>query len=127
MIINRPLNKYLKTLINKPIKSQAKEFKKQMEEIREFCNKNNIQHSHSMDSYYFTINNKHYRVSNHSVESSNAKAFNDYGEQLRQVYHANGRELDTQYIHASKTRLKEIYNNLKQGYTLDNRGNIKNV
>lgn len=32
---------------------------------------------------------------------------------------------DTIYIHASKTRVKEIYQNLEAGKVLDGRGNVK--
>lgn len=109
----------------KPSKSAKREFAKKMEEVKEFCDNNNINYSNSMDSFYFTINGKHYRVSNHSVEKSNAGAYDSKGEQVRELYHKNGRESDTIYIHASKTRVKEIYINLQQGYELDGRGHRK--
>ena len=41
-------------------------------------------------------------------------------------YHEDGRRDDTIYIHASKTRIIEIYNNLKDGKKLDGRGYILN-
>lgn len=107
----------------KPSKKAISEFKQAMDEIEIFCKENGIQASSSRDSYYFTINEKSYRVSNHSVETSNAHAYNDFGEQVRDVYHENGRKSDTIYIHAGKTRIIEIYNDLKAGYTLDGRGN----
>ena len=77
-----------------------------------------------MASYYFTIDGQDYRVSNHSVEASNAAAF-DYtlGVQRRDLYHAEGRKADTIYIHASKTRIIEIYTDLAAGRKLDGRGN----
>lgn len=62
----------------RPSKSKAKEFAKLMDEIDEFCTKNNISN-----------------------------------------------EEDTVYIHASKTRIIQIYNDLKDGYELDGRGNRK--
>lgn len=96
-----------------------------MVEINEFCVKNGIDQSRSSDSYYFTINGQEYRVSNHSVESSNRRAFNSLGEKVREEYHSGGRENDVIYIHASKTRIIEIYENLKAGKVLDGRGNIK--
>ena len=50
-------------------------------------------------------------MSNHSVESS------------KFIYHPNGREDDVKYIHASKTRIMDIYNDIQQGFILDGRGN----
>ena len=105
----------------KPSKTAAREFAAKMQEIDEFCTKNGISQSRSSDSYYFTINGKNYRVSNHSVEASDKAAYNELGEQVRAVYH-NGREAETVYIHAGKTRIIEIYNDLKAGYELDGRG-----
>ena len=107
----------------KPSKTASREFAKEMEEIREFCDKNDIGYSKSMDSYYFTIKEREYRVSNHSVETSNRGAFDDFGNQLREKYHEGGRKNEVTYIHASKTRIREIYNDLIQGYELDGRGN----
>ena len=75
------------------------------------------------DSYYFTINEQMYRVSNHSIEQSNAGAYNRLtGEKVRELYHEEGRRDDTIYIHASKTRIIDIYNDLAAGYKLDSRG-----
>lgn len=109
----------------KPSKSAARDFAANMDEITSFCAENGISASRNNDSYYFTIAGKRYRVSNHSVEASNAKAVNWLGEQVRDEYHPGGREDDVTYIHAGKTRIIEIYNDLKAGYTLDGRGNRK--
>lgn len=106
----------------KPSKSKAREFAQRMDEIAEFCAKNGIQKSRNGDSYYFRVNGVDYRVSNHTIEASNAKAYNSFGEQVREKYHAEEREADVVYIHASKTRIVEIYNDLKNGYQLDGRG-----
>lgn len=106
-------------------KAQKMEFAKKMQQINEFCQAHNIQESRSGDSYYFEVNGHHYRVSNHSVESSNAGAYDCSGEQVRELYHPGGRQLDVIYIHASKTRIMEIYNNLVAGLTLDGRGKPK--
>lgn len=95
----------------KPSKTALKEFAKKMDEIDEFCKNNGISQSTSSDSYYFDIDGQSYRVSNHSVESSK--------------YH-NGRKEGVIYIHASKTRIIEIYENLKAGKKLDGFGKIKN-
>lgn len=107
----------------KPSKAAARKFTQKMDEIRQFCAANGIDMSASGDSYYFTIDGQKYRVSNHSVEASNANACNWCGEQVRDVYHPNGREVGTIYIHAGKTRIMEIYNDLEAGYKLDGRGN----
>lgn len=93
-----------------PSKSAKREFAKKMDEIRSFCSENGIYQSRSGDSYYFSLNGVSYRVSNHSVESS--------------PYH-NGRIDGEVYIHASKTRIIDIYNDLVKGYVLDGKGNRK--
>lgn len=106
----------------KPSKAQARKFARLMAEIDEFCAVNGISQSASGNSYYFTLNGKKYRVSNHSIEASNARAYNEYGEKVREEYHPDGREKDVVYIHASKTRIIEIYNNLELGIALDGCG-----
>lgn len=94
-----------------------------MNNITEFCKLNGIIQSKSGDSYYFRIAGVNYRVSNHSVEASNNAAYDEVTcEQIRELYHENGRNKDTFYIHASKTRIIEIYNNLKEGKSVDHRG-----
>lgn len=99
----------------KPSKAQAREFAKKMQEIEDFCHENHIASSLSNDSYYFEIKGQKYRVSNHSVEASRR---NSGGK-----WHEDGRHDDTIYIHAGKTRIIEIYSDLKSGKLLDSRGN----
>lgn len=99
----------------KPSKKAINEFKNQMEEIDKFCAENEISRSYTSDSYYFEINGINYRISNHSIEASNLHS--------NGAYHNDGRRDDTIYIHASKTRIIEIYNALKAGKKLDGRGN----
>lgn len=106
----------------KPSRSQKRDFAIKMEEINDFCSKNGIIASSSNDSYYFTVNDQKYRVSNHTIESSNAHAYNCYGEQIREKYHDDKRDSDVFYIHASKLRIIEIYSNLKDGIELDHKG-----
>ena len=101
----------------KPSKAKAREFAVLMSEIEEFCYENGISQSLSSDSYYFELNGIRYRVSNHSVEAS----YRNSGGK----WHEGGREADAVYIHASKTRIMDIYNDLKCGYSLDGRGNRK--
>lgn len=108
-----------------PSKKAKKEFANKMQEIDIFCQEHNISQSSSSDSYYFVINGQDYRVSNHSIEASNKKAYNFLGQQVREKYHGDNRKNDVVYIHAGKTRIIEIYNNLLAGYKLDGRGNIK--
>lgn len=110
----------------KPSKTKIREYAEKMDMIDDFCSKNNISRSANSDSYYFEINGQKYRVSNHSVESSNRGAYEEgTHEQIRELYHPEGREKDTIYIHAGKTRIMEIYENLKAGKELDGRGNVK--
>ena len=106
----------------KPSKAAKKEFAEKMDEIDRFCSENLINRSLSSDSYYFNIDGREYRVSNHSVESSNSHAYNCFGVQVREKYHEDGRSENVTYIHASKTRIIEIYTDLKNGYELDGRG-----
>lgn len=101
----------------KPSKSKCAEFAIKMKEIDKFCSEHGIQASTSSDSYYFSVQGKYYRVSNHSVEAS---YINSNGK-----YHIDGRKDDVIYIHAGKTRIMQIYNDLVAGYILDGRGNRK--
>ena len=100
----------------KPSKTAKKEFAIKMNEIDSFCAENGITQSSTSDSYYFVIDGQKYRVSNHSVEASRASSDGRW--------HSDGREDDTIYIHASKTRIIEIYNNLKVGKKLNGKGEI---
>ena len=110
----------------KPSKSAKADFAKKMKEIEDFCKENHIVSSVSNDSYYFEVNGTKYRVSNHTIEASNRGAYDEMtGEQKRAKYHADGREEDTVYIHASKTRIIDIYNDIVTGYELDGKGNRK--
>jgi hypothetical protein len=105
-----------------PSRSAAREFAEKMDEVGDFCRDNGISQSCSGDSYYFSLNGIRYRVSNHTVEASNRGAFSETGERLRMSYHPNGRQEDTVYITAGKTRIIEIYTALKAGKQLDGRG-----
>lgn len=106
----------------KPSKAAKAEYMAAMENIDSFCRENGIHASKGGDSYYFELNGKNYRVSNHSIEASNAKAYNFLGEQVREKYHDDTRAENTIYIHAGKTRIIEIYTDLKNGIELDGRG-----
>lgn len=106
----------------KPSRTRIREFVEKMDEITKFCEENGIDQSTSSDSYYFWIGDQYYRVSNHTVAQSNRKAYNDFGQQVRRKYHEGGELEDVIYITAGKTRLIEIYNDLKAGYKLDRRG-----
>lgn len=105
----------------KPNKAEVREFAEKMEKIKAFCEQNGIYQSWAGDSYYFTLNGVDYRVSNHTTEASDAGAFDIYGEKIRDLYHGNDNQ--TVNILAGKTRIIEIYNDLKDGYDLDGCGN----
>lgn len=106
----------------KPSKTAAREFAAKMDEIEAFCSAHGISHSRSNDSYYFTINGVNYRISNHTYAASDAGMYNAFGEKVRSSYHSADEINNTISIFASKTRLIEIYNDLKAGYILDGRG-----
>ena len=107
----------------RPSKTKAREFAKKMDEIETFCHDNGIHQSRNGDSYYFYVDGVQYRVSNHSIEASNRHAYDALGNQIREKYHADGRDAETVYIHASKTRIIEIYTDLVNGWKLDGHGN----
>lgn len=108
----------------RPSASARHEFAEKMAEIEAFCAKNNISKSHNCDSYYFFIDGKRYRVSNHSREASNEAAFDEFTrEQKRGVYHDLNDKEEIQIL-AGKTRLIEIYNNIKAGAKIDSRGRV---
>lgn len=110
----------------KPSRTARQKFAQEMENINQFCIENKIQQSSNGDSYYFTINGKNYRVSNHTIEASNRAAYDGItGEQKRELYHETHRNDNTIYIHAGKTRIIDIYNDLQAGYQLDGKGNRK--
>ena len=107
----------------KPSKSAARQYATTIDQIKTFCNENGIHYSRTCDSYYFRLNGINYRVSNHTIEASNYKAYDEFGNKVRDLYHPGGREENTVYITAGKTRIMDIYKNLKTGYQLDKRGN----
>ena len=104
----------------KPSKTAIREFKEKMDVIGDFCRANGISQSSTSDSYYFTLNGVDYRVSNHTIEASDRGMYDQNGNKIRGSYHSNDKDLVC--ITASKTRLIEIYNDLKSGYQLDKRG-----
>ena len=107
----------------KPSRTAKREFAQKMDEIGDFCAEHGIEQSYNGDSYYFMLNGQQYRVSNHTVEASNRAAFDELtGEQRRELYHSGGRKPDVVYIHAGKTRIMEIYEDLAAGYELDGKG-----
>lgn len=112
----------------KPSKAKAREYVEKLDELRAFCDEHGISYSGTMDSYYFTVDGRKYRVSNHTVSASNDKAYRldeMTGEmvKVREKYHDP--EDDIICITAGKTRLIEVYSNVLTGRQLDKRGNIK--
>ena len=105
----------------KPSKAEAAEFSAKLAEIEQFCRDHEITASIRGDSYYFRLNGIDYRVSNHTVDASNRGAYDDMGNQVRDMYHPDG-EKGMICFTASKMRIMEIYNDLAAGYNLDRRG-----
>ena len=114
----------------KPGKTAAREFAETMSNIDNFCRENGISASRSNDSYYFTINGVNYRVSNHTIAASDRGMYEHdpitglVTGKRRESYHDPDDEKNLVCITASKTRIIEIYNNLKAGKKLDKRGNV---
>jgi hypothetical protein len=102
-------------------KTKAREFSQTMNEIDVFCSENFISRSNSFDSYYFSIGKNNYRVSNHSISKSDQGCFDRFGNKIRSSYHTDDPCLIC--ITASKTRIIQIYNDLKNGYKLTKGGN----
>lgn len=104
--------------------TKKRELAIQYDDLNEFLARNKeIQASSSLDSFYFEIDSKKIRVSNHTVSASNRGAYDEFYNQKREEYHSTN-QYDIQ-ITASKFKLPEIYKNLKAGKTLDRRGNLK--
>lgn len=94
----------------KPSKSAKREFAQKMDEVADFCKKNNITQSKAGDSYYFEIKGQQYRVSNHSINNS---VYCDMAGN-RHNYHSLEEIEKTIFIRASKTKIIEIYNQIKE-------------
>ena len=101
----------------KPSKEEAKAFAIKMAEIKAFCEEFNIIKNYKEDTYYFELNGNMYRVSNSS--SPLAVDYDEFGNKIK-YYEYEGVIL----IQASKTRIMDIYMNLKNGEQLDSKGNI---
>ena len=108
----------------RPSRTKAREFAEKMDKIQRFCNEHDIDYSASMDSFYFEINGQKYRVSNHTVAQSNRGAYDEVNGRKRGLYHPEGERDDTVYITASKTRIVDVYEALKEGKVLDRRGRV---
>ena len=100
-------------------KKQIREFITKMDEIEEFCKQNGIARSFNSDSYYFVANGKAYRVSN-SLRASGEYVYDPITDQRVHTDDSN-----TTYIHASKVRIIDIYNDIIAGYELDGHGRRK--
>ena len=81
-----------------------------MSEIKKFCKANNITCSGSEhpNIYHFTLNGVDYCVSNFAFERYMCKDKFDFDK--------------TVFITAGRTRIIDIYEDLKAGYKLDKRG-----
>ena len=122
----------------KPSEADKAAFKAAMAELETYVKENHIDSSAAQDSFYFDIEGRKFRVSNHSVEKSNrsrcmscplkdeltgCRGANMNNFKCTRMYHLGGREDGVTYIHASKTRLVEIHKALLAGQKLDGRGN----
>jgi hypothetical protein len=92
-------------------KSKAREYAEKMDSVQSFCDDNCIQYAVSLDSFYFTLHGQKYRVSNHRIPA------NSY-------HHPTGYQDDVIYITAGKTRIEQIYTDLKNGKQLNKRGEV---
>jgi hypothetical protein len=102
-------------------RTKAREYAQKMEEIEDFCRNNGISASRNLDSFYFTVNNIKYRVSNHTIQASNRGMRDSLtGERLRESYHKHDDDLVC--ITAGKTRIEQVYNDIQAGHKLDKRG-----
>ena len=104
-------------------KADRAEYARQMIQIEQYCERNDIDKSRMGDSYYFSHNKVSYRVSNHTIAKSDAGMFNDFGEKVRESYHNNDENVVC--FTASKTRIIEIHKNIVAGLTLNKHGNVK--
>ena len=102
-------------------RTKAREYAQKMDDVDDFCRDNGISASRSLDSFYFTLNDVKYRVSNHTLQASDRGMRDSLtGEKLRGSYHNNDDDLVC--FTAGKTRIEQVYNDLKAGYKLDKRG-----
>lgn len=106
----------------KPSKVDAESFRVKMAEIEKFCLDHDINVSLSGDSYYFRLHDHDYRVSNHTIDASNRGAYNEAGDQIRELYHDEN-DSGMICITTGKMRIIDIYTDLAAGYSLDKRGN----
>lgn len=112
----------------KPSKTQIREYAEKMDRIDDFCRENNISKSANSDSYYFEINGQKYRVSNHSVESSNRGAYEEgTHEQIRELYHPEGREKIPFTFMPEKQESWKYTKILKPAKSLTDEAILKNV
>ena len=103
------------------------EFMPKIDEIDEFCSKNGILHYPWDDSYFFTVNGKKCRVRDYTKFFPIHNNYDFDGEKLPpdRLFYGKRGEYDVDII-AGRTRLIQIYNDLKAGYDLDRRGFRKN-
>lgn len=59
------------------------------EKLTAFCKENGIKRSKRGNSFYFTIEGKNYRVSDHSADFSNRCRFASNGKKIRGKYHSD--------------------------------------
>ena len=104
----------------KPSKSAINEYKEKKDKLDSFLKQHeNIISSASKESFYFMLEDKYIRVSNHTIFKSDSGMYDEFGNIVRDTYHTQ--KYDT-CITASPIRLPEIYADLAAGIKLNKRG-----
>lgn len=93
-----------------------------LEALDAFCEEHDIMCNVHRDSFYFELNGKRYRVSNHSIKANWERAYSGMRDDLKPLYHPNGYDKSIIYIHAGKFRVPQIYEDIRAGYDLNLRG-----
>ena len=81
--------------------------------LDDFCRQNGIRQSKSGNSFYFRLNGKSYRVSDHTEQYSNVCSRDLKGRKIRKCYH--GKTSRTNTILAQRSEVKRIYEEIKYG------------
>jgi|LakMenEpi03Aug12_release.lakeMendotaPanAssembly.Ray.scaffolds.fasta_scaffold1369336_2 hypothetical protein len=104
----------------KPSKSAINEYKEKKDRLDTFLKEHSeIISSTSKESFYFMIDDKYIRVSNHTIAKSDSGMLDEFGNMLRDSYHKTDYDI---CVTASPLRLPEIYQDLKAGIKLNKRG-----
>ena len=104
----------------KPSKAAAAEYAVKIKELEYFlADHPEIRSSSSRESFYFQVEDKSVRVSNHTVAKSDSGRFDEFGGEIRPSYHQEDYDIQ---ITASPLRLPQIWADLNAGFELNKRG-----